>query len=626
MAFALFALVFLVLAAWMAPLRAAPVSTEDLLADKTPGVTAQAAQFPIGAEVYTRYCAACHETGAGRAPARIILSNMTPEMIHAALTTGAMQAQGGALSEEQKVQVSQHLSGIAMGSRASLPPAAMCTGARARFDINQPPAFAGWGLDHADTHSVTSAQAGINRANVGKLKLKWAFGFPGATRARSQPALGGGAIFVGSHGGMVYALDRETGCVRWQFDATAEVRTGIVLSPWRAGDTGARPLAFFGDWQGNAYAVEAFTGKLVWKVRADQHPAAVITATPVLWQDTLYVAISSLEEAAAATPGYVCCTFRGSMLALDARTGAERWRKWLVDQPVPQAGGKHMGPSGLPVWAGMAVDTARQRLIIGTGGNYSRPTTRLTDSIVALDLATGDVVWDFQLIKDDAWNVDCVTPDPDQCPVDAGPDYNFGTGAALARGKDGRDYVVNSSKAGIAFALDAATGAVKWTERLGRGGMAGGTHFGIATVDGRLIVPISDMPDGTKNPLEPRPGIHALDIVTGTSLWQAPAPQVCEGRPFCLPGYSGAISVTPELLFAGSDDGFLRIYDVATGKVLWETDTMRDFATVNGVAAKGGAMSGGAAPIADHGQLVVSSGYGFVTKMPGNVLLVFEPE
>lgn len=594
----------------------------------TPGVTPAQEKFPEGARVYRENCAACHDTGAGRAPARVILSYMTPDAILAALTSGPMQAQGSALSREQKVQVAQHLSGKALGTaQATSPEPPRCTPEHARFDRQQVPAFAGAGLDLAATHSVGSRQAGIDKANLARLKLKWSFGFPLANRARSQPALGGGAIFVGSQGGRVYALDRRTGCARWTFDAGAEVRTGIVLSPWQAGDASAVPLAYFGDWAGNAYAVETFTGKLAWKVRADEHPSAVITASPALYGDTLYVPVSSLEEASAATPGYPCCSFRGSVLALDAHTGQEKWRTWLVDKPEPRPGGKTLGPSGVPVWSGIAIDAKRGNLIVATGDNYTRPVTALSDAIVALDLKTGAIRWHFQATEGDAWNVDCATADPDNCPADAGPDYDFGAIPILAADTQGRDYVLAGQKSGAAWAVDAGTGQLIWKRQVGRGGMAGGVHFGLAENSGRVYVAISDMPDFAQHALPAAPGIHALELETGKPLWDAPPPdKVCEGRPLCLPGNSGAITVTPELVLAGGDDGYLRILDAETGKQLWLFDTAQDFATINGVPARGGAISGGAAPIAEGGQLIVSSGYGFVSKMPGNVLMVFEVE
>ncbi|PEQ12844.1 pyrrolo-quinoline quinone [Novosphingobium sp. PC22D] len=623
MALGMALLAALAIVAW--PAHGEPVVDPGKAATKVAG--GFAAQFPEGAAIYEKHCAACHDGGALRAPARIIIGNMTPAAIHASLVEGVMQMQGNALSDKQKIEVAQYLSGQVYADEAALPEPKFCAAEHRAFDVSRPPAFAGWGIDQQATHAVPVAQAGLGKADLPRLKVKWTFGFPGANRARSQPALGGGAIFVGSHNGQVYALDRETGCVRWVFKAGTEVRTGIVLSPWTKGDVRADPLVYFGDLRGNVYALHAFTGEPAWTIDADEHPAAVITAAPALYDGTLYVGVSSLEEASAAVPGYPCCTFRGSILALDAATGRQKWRKWMIDEPKPQAGGKFMGPAGMPVWAGLAVDPKRGHLLIATGGNYSGPATDHTDSIMALDLATGEIDWTFQAIAKDVWNVDCIMPDNDNCPENAGPDYNFGTGPVLARGKDGRDYVVDGQKEGSAYALDPDTGKLIWTRKIGRGSMIGGTHFGVAAVDGKLIVPISDAaPPMLKTDVPARPGVYALDIVTGEYLWQAPAPDPCEGRPLCLRGYSGAVTVTSELLFAGGDDGFVRIYDMADGKVLWEMDTVRDFDTVNDVPARGGAISGGAAPIVDSGQLIVSSGYGFASKLPGNALIVLEAE
>lgn len=595
--------------------------------ENTPGVAAAVEKYPQGATIYREQCASCHDTGVPHAPARVILGYMTADAILAALTSGPMQEQGAALSREEKVEVAQHLSGQALGAaQADLPAPPPCTSEHAAFDRSQVPAFPGAGLDREATHSVTREQAGLGAGDIGRLRLKWAFGFPRANRARSQPALGGGAIFVGSHGGTVYALDRETGCTRWAFAAGSEVRTAVVLSPWRAGDAKAVPLVYFGDWTGNAYAVEAFTGKLAWKLRADEHPAAVLTAAPALHGDTLYVPVSSLETASAAAPGYPCCSFRGSVLALDARTGEEKWRRWLVDEPKPTGDGRTLGPSGVPVWSGIAIDAKRGTLIVGTGNNYSAPATALSDSIVAMDLKTGAIRWHFQATPGgDAWNISCVTPKPDNCPANAGPDYDIGAIPILATGANGHEYVLAGQKSGMVWALDAATGKLAWSRQVGRGGTAGGVHFGLAAQGGRLFVAISDMDDGAPRPDTPRPGIHALDLASGKVLWTAAPPaNVCAGRPLCIPGNSGAITATPDFVLAGADDGFVRAYDAATGKVLWQFDTVQDFAGVNGMAARGGAISGGAAPIVEGGQVIVSSGYGFVSKIPGNALLVFE--
>ncbi|MEO6093088.1 MAG: PQQ-binding-like beta-propeller repeat protein [Novosphingobium sp.] len=582
--------------------------------------------FPEGKAIYRQNCAGCHDQGAGRAPLRTLLRFMSPEAIHQALTAGVMRGQGGALTPQQRVDVAQFLSSRKLADAGAASPEPMCKGRAATFDRRQPPAFANWGFDLAGTHSIPAAGAGLTRANVGRLRLQWSFGFVGSERMRSQPALAGGAIFLGSHTGAVYALDRTTGCVRWKFEAPAEVRTAVVVAPWRAGDASANPLLYFGDVRAELYAVEAFTGRLAWKIRADAHPAAVLTAAPSLHAGTLYVSVSSLEENAATTPGYSCCTFRGSVLALDAATGAEKWRTYLVGEPKPLIGARAelFGPSGVAVWNSPAIDPRRGQLTIATGDNYTDPATELSDSIVALDLGTGRIKWQYQATQNDRWNVACILPGNPNCPVDEGPDDDFGAGTMLVAAADGRELVVAGQKSSMIHALDPDSGRPLWQTRVGRGGIGGGINFGIAAAAGRVFAPVSDMSGGKPSPFLPKPGIHALDAATGRELWYAPALGDCHGRPACLSGTSGSVSTTGELVLAGADDGHVRIYDAAGGKVLWDYDTSRDLDTANGVAAHGGAISGGVAPIVDRGQLIVASGYGYGRKMPGNALLVFE--
>jgi polyvinyl alcohol dehydrogenase (cytochrome) len=582
-----------------------------------------------GGEVYNGLCAACHEKGLNRAPQRAMLSLMTPESIYRALTAGVMKEQADAaeLSDDDRKAVAEFLAKRKLGSADTVAPPLMCAEGKSPFDVNEPPVFPGWGLDARNSHFIDGKTAGIDQKNVGKLTLKWAVAFPNAVRARSQPALAGGAIFVGSHDGTVFALDRETGCARWTFHAGAEVRTGIVAEPWTKGDATADPMLYFGDLVGNFYAVRARTGEQVWKVRPGDHPNLTITAAPVLYKGKLFVPISSLEEARI-DPKYECCTFRGSLVALDAKTGAEIWRTWMVPEPQDQgvnaAGAKRFGPSGVALWNTPAIDEKRNRLIIATGDNYSSPGTELSDAVVALDIDTGKIIWHHQVMEDDVWNGACEAADKTNCPKEDGPDFDFGAGPILHTAKDGKDYVLAGQKSSIMYGFNAEDGALVWKKKVGRGGVVAGIHFGIAVSGDTVFAPVSDVPDGNKYPDDPRPGMYALDVKTGEYVWQAPAQDVCNGKPFCHPGYSGAITATPDLLLAGANDGFIRAFDTATGKVVWEYDTVKDFDTVNGTKARGGSMGGGTAPLAYKGMLIMNSGYGFAGKMPGNVLLVFE--
>lgn len=609
------------------PGRAAP-PPETKVGDWT-GRDPAAEQGP-GAQVYRDHCAACHDSGADRAPQRMNLSDMTPETIHRALSEGAMREQGALLSADRKLAVAEYLSGRKFGAGAAANAANMCQGTAARFDLDEPPAFTGWGLDPAGTHAIPAEVAGIGKADVGRLKLKWAFGFPNSSRARSRPAVAAGAIFVGNHNGSVYALDRETGCLRWAFAAEAEVRTGIVVGPWRRGDSRAQPLVYFGDVAGNAYAVDMLKGTLAWKVGADDHPAAIITGTPTLYRDTLYVPVSSNEEAFATSPAYPCCSFRGSIVALDARSGKEKWRTWLVDpavtQGTAQAGQDKLGPSGVAVWNSPTIDARRGLLYVATGDNYSQPATALSDAIVALDLATGRIKWHYQALAGDAWNVACVTRTSDSCPDEDAPDADFGAGTVLAKSRAGREVLLAGQKSGWVYGIDPDSGKLAWKTRVGRGSPGGGVHFGMAADNGTVFVPITDNAFFGPPDFPASPGVYALDVGTGDFVWKAPSTTQCTDMRRCFAGYGGALAATGGMVLAGADDGHLRIFDAAGGKVLWDVDTGHAFATVNGVAAHGGAISGGVGPIAYRGTVIVPSGYGYAGKTNGNVLLVFAVE
>jgi polyvinyl alcohol dehydrogenase (cytochrome) len=592
-------------------------------------VPAAGEQAPEGQQAYETSCAGCHEGQLAKAPHKSMLQIMSPESIYRALTVGVMQDEAEALTERQKREVSAYLAGRSFGAATAVA-APRCEGEAARFDRSRPPVATNWGLSPANTRFIGGETAALDRADLPALELKWAFAFPDALRARSQPMLAAGAVFVGSHNGTVFALDQATGCVRWSFEASSEVRTAIVLSPWEADDKDARPLAYFGDLLGNVYAVDAFSGEQVWRHKADDHPNATITAAPTLYDGTLYVSVSSLEVTPAADPAFECCKFRGSVVAYDAATGEQRWQTFTIDQE-PAVTGKNTagtdmyGPSGAPIWNSPAIDAARGQLYVGTGENYSSPATLTSDAIFAMDLETGAVKWSYQATPNDAWNMACDTDTPANCPEEDGPDFDFGAATMLVSLSDGRDLVLGGQKSGMVTALDPDTGELVWQSKVGRGGIQGGIHFGMAADGDVLYVPISDGEDGRTYPEARRPGLYALDLKTGDYLWKWAAEDVCGGRKFCEPGISAAITAIPGLVLAGGMDGVLRIHDAASGAKLWERDTTREVATVTGARASGGSIGGGAGPVVADGRVYVSSGYGIYNHMPGNLLLVFGP-
>jgi polyvinyl alcohol dehydrogenase (cytochrome) len=590
------------------------------------------AQEHPGEPLFNQYCAACHLGQVAKAPHKMFLQMMAPDAIYAALDTGIMRSHAERLTAADKQQVATYLGGDHPLSTLRAP---QCAGPAATFDAGRRPAASGWGITPENTRHISAADAQLSAADLPRLELKWAFAFPNAQRARSQPAVAYGAVYVGSQDGTVYALDEETGCVRWTFRASAEVRTAVIVeSPAAARRHAGPPLVYFGDLLARVYAVEAFTGKLRWSHKADDHPNATITGAPSLHDGTLYVPVSSLEVTSAADPAYECCTFRGAVVALDAFGGDLRWKTYTIPNAPREAGRTRIGtrilaPSGAPIWNSPAIDAQRGVLYVGTGENYSSPANDTSDALIAFRLADGAMVWHAQKTANDAWNVACMLPDNPNCPKENGPDVDFGAATLLLRDARRGDLLLAGQKSGWVYGVDPdARGRIVWGSRVGRGGIQGGVHFGMATDGERLFVPISDMVDehdGRTHKEPSRAGIYALDPRTGTQLWAAPADDVCNGRAFCDPGISAAVTSMPGAVLAGHMDGRLRAYDTASGKVVWEVDTTQEWKTVSGELARGGSFGGGAGPMIVHGKVFAASGYGLYFHMPGNVLLVFAP-
>ena len=583
-----------------------------------------------GAPLYGQHCAGCHEAQVYKAPHTTWLELMSPQVLYRSLTEGVMASQAAHLSDTDKQHIVEYITQMRLGDPAAESPLAWCEGPSKQFSALDEGRLTGWGYD--TNRHVPSDISGLSNSHLNDLELKWSFGFPGATRARSQPTIAMGAVFVGSQDGTVYAFDLETGCVRWTFAARAEVRTGITLGK-RGPDK--VPTAYFGDIIANLYAIDAETGEPIWQTSADDHHSATLTGTPAFANGNLYVPISSLEVVTAADPDYACCTFRGHVLAVNSDDGSIIWDSYSIPNPpisiaTTRAGTKVFSPSGAPIWTSPIIDVARNLLIFGTGENYSSPADQNSDAVIAVRLDTGERLWSRQTFPDDAWNVACMMIDNPNCPEEDGPDYDQSSSPLLVDLDDERTLVVAGQKDGRVFALDWETGQTKvWETKLGRGSIQGGVHFGMAAAGSRVFVPINDMND-TRNgewldPKKARPGISAIDAATGEVLWSHVQDNVCgEGRPFCDPGVSAPITATDDAVVAGHLDGFIRIYNSETGDIIWSFDTTESVTGTNGVIAKGGSMSGSGPALGD-GHLVINSGYGLYNHEAGNALLVFAP-
>jgi len=591
------------------------------------------AQVITGIALYEQYCSSCHSAPAAgsRAPDRVALSQLTPEAILDAITTGPMVANAEGMTAIQKRNLAEQLALRPLGSTTSGSVSSMqnrCT-PKPLGDPSRGPLWSGWGVDSGNSRFQPAAAAGLSAAEVPNLKLKWAFGFPNGTSAFAQPAVAGGRVYVGSDNGFVYSLDAASGCAYWSFQAQAGVRTAVSVGS--IGTTAApRYAIYFGDLKGHVYSVDAETGALVWTKRGDSHPMARISGAPALADGRLYVPLSSLEEASGANPKYECCTFRGGVVAYDAKTGAEIWRAYTIpDAPKKlkknSAGTQLYGPAGAAIWSAPTIDARRGLIYVATGNAYNDPFAETSDAVMAFDLKTGKMRWSKQVTPKDTFVIGCgpTATVRDNCPDDTGPDFDFGNSPILRTLPNGRSVITLGQKSGVAWGLDPdKEGAILWQHRVGKGSALGGMEWGSAADDQNGYFPVADAQFG---PAEAG-GLYALRLTTGEELWHWKPTNTCQpGDRNCVQANSAAISVIPGVVFAGATNGMMRAYSTTDGKVLWEVNTAQDYQTVNGVAAKGGAING-PGPVVAGGMLFTNSGYAYIGgALPGNVLLAFAP-
>jgi polyvinyl alcohol dehydrogenase (cytochrome) len=599
-----------------------PILTLALLCLPALGSAKDGPPSASGAKLYEQFCSACHDHPKDRIPARDVIAKRTPDEVMQALTNGLMRAQAAGLNMNDRVAVSTFLTGSAPTGKSAVPEGNLCT--RQTAATLDTTGWNGWGRDLENTRFQSGP--GLTAADLPRLKVKWAFGYR-ATYIYGQPTIVGGRVYASSSAGRVYSLDAKTGCTHWTFDAADAVRTAVSIIKIQT-DTpkGARLAAVFGDDTATVYALDADSGKPIWKKKLDPHPDARITGAPVFYEQRLYVPVSSLEELSGGAPNYECCKFRGSVASLDARDGRVLWQTYTIDQTAKPyrktANGTQLyGPAGGSVWSAPTLDPKRGVLYVGTGNSYTDVPTQRTDSILALELKTGAIRWVNQLREKDNYIVGCETPaaaGKGDCPGTLGPDVDFGTSPILRTLANGRQLLLTGEKSGQVYALDPDSGKQVWAAQVGAGSSLGGIEWGSAADLTRMYAAVSDA--ATAKP----GGLSALLIADGKQLWHAdpPPPQCSWGPRNCLTAQSQAVSAIPGAVFSGSQDGHLRAYASQDGKVIWDFDTAQTFATVNGVAGVGGSLDHGGPTIAG-GMVYVNSGYGRITGQPGNLLLAF---
>ena len=566
-----------------------------------------------GFATFQTKCMSCHgNANVPRAPEPAAIRQMSPERIYAALTTGPMKGQGDALGEDGRRMVAIFMSGRPFGTLEQGDASQMPNRCASNPEMGAPDAakdWNGWGGNASNDRYKTAS--GLTAADVPRLKLKWAFGYPGGLSAFGQPTVVAGRVFVGTDTGYVYSLDAKTGCVYWSFQAKGTVRSAVKIAPVKGVD-GVRYGVFFGDFHANVYGLDAQTGRQLWTTPVSDHFVARITAGVAAYGGRLFVPVSSSEEFTASTLDYPCCTNRGSVVGLDAATGKRLWTAWVVDKPKPtrknSRGVQQYAPSGGSVWNSPTVDAKRGAIYFGTGDAETEPAPPTTDAVLAVDMKTGKRLWTYQAQANDAFLGGCSGPQrTDNCPTTNGPDLDIGNSPILKTLAGGKRVLVTGTKDGHVFALDPDRGGkLLWTMTApDKGAPSTGGIFWGGAADGAKVY--YGLAEGA---------MAAVELKSGKRIWRQ---SLSKGN------NSAAASAIPGVAFEGGMDGKLHALATSDGRELWSFETARTFDTVNKVPARGGGL-GSAGPTVAEGMLFAGSGYAVVGDKLGNVLLAFAPE
>jgi polyvinyl alcohol dehydrogenase (cytochrome) len=496
------------------------------------------------------------------------------------------------------------------------------------------PQWNGWSPDHSNARY--QKEPGFRAEDVPRLRVKWAFALDGGIS--SQPTVVGDRVFISTIPGQLYSLDRETGCIHWSYltlpgdrNWGAGARSTVSVGPLSDRLDPGRAAVYLGDDRSFVHALDAVTGELLWRTNVETHPGSRITGSTVLHEGVLYVPVSSLEEASAGDDNYQCCTFRGSIAALDAYTGSLIWKRYTIErEPEPfrlnRAGVQMFGPSGAPVWSTPTVDAARGLLYVTTGNSYTEISDEAANAVIALDLASGEIRWANQVLSDDNYIAAGCRREvpPANCPEEVGPDFDFGSSAILRDLPSGRSILVVANKGATVFGMDPDDdGRMLWMTQIGGGSALGGVQWGGAADEEIAYIPVSDV---NTPPDRRRPGVTAVRLATGEIVWHTPAPPAwCSfgDNVLCSNAHSAAASLIPGIVFSGSLDGHIRAFSAGDGALVWSFDTSRIYETVNGRRGEGGSIDG-VGPTIAGGTLFLFSGYDrFAGRKPGNVLLAF---
>jgi len=414
----------------------------------------------------------------------------------------------------------------------------------------------------------------LRAANVTRLAVRWRFrlterpGFSGVLS--STPVVRGATVYVQDLRSSVFALDRGTGALRWvhRFAAPNAGPNGLAVAGGRV----------YGATDADAFALSAATGRVLWRRHLSTETEPFIDIAPVSWHGLVFLS----------TIGYAPFS-RGALYALDARTGAVRWRFVTVEHPWAHP--LHAGGGG--AWYPMSID-AQGRLYAGIanptpwGGTRRFPNgaafpgpVPYTDSLVVLDASSGRLLWHDQVTPHDV------------------RDYDFEATPMLVS-PGGTPLVIGAGKEGRVIAWNRRTRRRVWSTVVGRHrndhgplprrrvtvcpGLLGGVETPMAYAAGRVFVPVVDLcawgsAIGHENVTalrlaSGRGRLVALRAGSGRLLWQRrlPAPDF------------GCATAANDVVFTSDYTGTVYALAARDGRTLWSTRMSADINSCPAVA------------------------------------------
>jgi len=583
-----------------------------------------------GEDIYRARCAACHEvpvTNMERpAPSRAVLETLATGSIYRALTQGVMRIQAAGLNNTELQAVAEYLAGQPLPDPGLVMTGNLCEQNPPMSNPLLHPGWNGWGSDHRNARAALDA--GVTAENINRLRLKWVFGLPGEDQPRAQPAVIAGRLFVGSKAGAVYSLDADSGCTYWTYLPQTGVRSAFSVGPVALGPEEQGYAVYFQDLRGSVYAVNARTGEEIWVTRVEDHPGVRGTGSVTLFEGYLYVPTAGVvEETNATGPQYPCCTFRGSITKLDAQTGELVWKTYTMEEARPRG----LSNEGVQLYGPAGAGIWNAPTIDPDRGLLYTATGNAYGEPAP---ETSDAVIAMSLETGEIVWVNQTTP-----------------GDAFISGCPRNPQIVNPNcPEEVGPDVDFAASPILTSTSDGRELLVIPQKSGMAYAldpnkNGQTVWAYRVAPGSAAGGWwgmsvaqgmayvgvggysnQGSGGIHGIDLGTGERVWAAPpADLLCEPGFGCRATQSAAVTAIPGAVFSGSADGGMRVYSAVDGDVLWTFDSNPVFETINGVPASGGSFDG-PGPVVVDGMVYMLSGNCCIVGRPGNALFAFELE